>query len=138
MAYRYGERHQNMLFPQSIDDYITEDDPVRAYDAFIEVLDWDSLNIKSDKKKKGCPEYNPKSMLKVLIYGYSYGIRSSRKLERALHHNLSFIWLASGLKPDDRTIARFRRKNKKTLKQVFKQCARLCIKLGLIEGNTLC
>ncbi len=137
MAYRYGERHQNMLFPQSIDDYITEDDPVRAYDAFIDALDWDSLNIKSDKKKKGCPEYAPKSMLKVLVYGYSYGIRSSRKLERALHHNLSFIWLASGLKPDDRTIARFRRKNKKALKQVFKQCARLCIKLGLIEGNTL-
>ncbi len=137
MAYLYGQRHQNMLFPQSIDDYITEDDPVRAYDAFIDALDWDSLNIKSDKKKKGCPEYYPKSMLKVLVYGYSYGIRSSRKLERALHHNLSFIWLASGLKPDDRTIARFRRKNKKTLKQVFKQCARLCMKLGLIEGNTL-
>lgn len=137
MAQRNGDRHQNMLFPQSIDDYIAEDDPVRAYDAFVDALDWDSLNVKSDKKKKGCPEYNPKSMLKVLIYGYSYGIRSSRKLERALHHNLSFIWLASGLKPDDRTIARFRRKNKKALKQVFKQCARLCIKLDLIEGNTL-
>ncbi len=137
MAQRYGDRHQNLLFPQSIDDYITDDDPVRAYDAFVDALDWDSLNVKSDKKKRGCPEYNPKSMLKVLIYGYSYGIRSSRKLERALHHNLSFIWLASGLKPDDRTIARFRRKNRKALKQVFKQCARLCIKLDLIEGNTL-
>jgi hypothetical protein len=76
-------------------------------------------------------------MLKLLVYGYSYGIRSSRKLERATHHNLSFIWLTSGLKPDHKTIAEFRRKNKEALAQVLKQCARICIKLNLIEGNTL-
>ncbi|MBU4361295.1 IS1182 family transposase, partial [bacterium] len=61
----------------------------------------------------------------------------SRKLERACHHNLSFIWLTSGLKPDHKTIAEFRRKNKEALAQVLKQCARICIKLNLIEGNTL-
>ena len=137
MAHRYGERQQTMLFPPSIEDYISQDDPVRVYDAFVEALDWDSLKILCDRKKKGCPQYDPKTMLKVLIYGYSYGIRSSRKLERALHHNLSFIWLAGGLKPDDRTIARFRRQNTDALKQVLKQCARLCIKLNLIAGNTL-
>jgi hypothetical protein len=76
-------------------------------------------------------------MLKLLVYGYSYGIRSSRKLERATHHNLSFIWLTSGLKPDHKTIAEFRRKNKEALANVLKQCARICIKLNLIEGNTL-
>jgi hypothetical protein len=76
-------------------------------------------------------------MLKLLVYGYSYGIRSSRKLERATHHNLSFIWLTSGLKPDHKTIAEFRRKNKEALAQVLKQCAKICIKLNLIEGNTL-
>lgn len=76
-------------------------------------------------------------MLKLLVYGYSYGIRSSRKLERACHHNLSFIWLTSRLKPDHKTIAEFRRRNRPALAQVLKQCARICIKLNLIEGNTL-
>jgi len=76
-------------------------------------------------------------MLKLLIYGYSYGVRSSRKLERETHYNLSFIWLSGGLKPDFKTIAEFRRNNKAALTNVLKQCARLCIKLGLIEGNTL-
>ena len=76
-------------------------------------------------------------MLKLLVYGYSYGIRSSRKLERVCHHNLSFVWLTSNLKPDPKTIAEFRRKNKEALAQVLKQCARICIKLNLIEGNTL-
>jgi hypothetical protein len=76
-------------------------------------------------------------MLKLLVYGYSYGIRSSRKLERACHHNLSFIWLTSGLKPDHKTIAEYRRRNKEALAQVLKQCARICIQLNLIEGNTL-
>jgi len=76
-------------------------------------------------------------MLKLLVYGYSYGIRSSRKLGRVCHHNLSFVWLTSNLKPDPKTIAEFRRKNKEALAQVLKQCAKICIKLNLIEGNTL-
>ena len=76
-------------------------------------------------------------MLKFLLYGYSYGFRSSRKLERATYHNMSFIWLLGGLKPDHKTIAEFRRKNKAVLKDVLKRCARLCIRIGLIAGNTL-
>lgn len=81
--------------------------------------------------------YDPKVMLKLLVYGYSYGVRSSRKLEREANYNLSFIWLTGGLKPDHKTIAEFRRKNKIALQKVLKQSARLCLKLGLIEGNTL-
>jgi hypothetical protein len=76
-------------------------------------------------------------MMKLLVYGYSYGIKSSRKLERETHHNVSFIWLMGGLKPDHKTIAEFRRNNKGALKKVLKQCARLCIKLNLIAGNIL-
>lgn len=137
MAYRYGVRNQMMLFPPSIEGYVAEDDPVRAYDIFVETLDFEELGIVCDSDKVGNPEYDPKSMLKLLVYGYSYGIRSSRKLERATNHNISFIWLMGGLKPDHKTIARFRKDNKEALKGVIKQCARLCIKLGLIEGNTL-
>lgn len=137
MAYRYGDRYQTTLFPQSIDEYIPKDALVRAYDVIIDSLDFDELGIKIDPHKVGCPEYDPKIMLKLLVYGYSYGIRSSRKLEREANYNLSFIWLTGGLKPDHKTIAEFRRRNKAALKKVLKQCARLCIRLGLIEGNTL-
>ena len=137
MAYRYGDRRQKILFPQSIDEYIPYDAPVRAYDVIIDSLDFDKLGIEVDPHKVGCPQYNPKVMLKLLVYGYSYGVRSSRKLEREANYNLSFIWLTGGLKPDHKTIAEFRRGNKTALQKVLKQCARLCIRLGLIEGNTL-
>ena len=137
MAYRYGNREQLELFPSSIEDYVSKDDPVRAYDALVEALDFDGLGIVLDDNKTGNPEYDPKSMLKLLIYGYSYGIRSSRKLERAVYHNVSFIWLVGGIKPDHKTISNFRKNNRPALKEVLTQCAKLCIKLGLIEGNTL-
>jgi len=137
MAYRYGNREQMTFLPPSIEDYVSQDDPVRVYDVFIESLDFDELGIVLEPHKVGNATYDPKTMLKLLTYGYSYGWRSSRKLERAIHHNLSFIWLMGDLKPDHKTIAEFRRKNKSTLKEVLKQCARLCIKLDLIDGNTL-
>lgn len=137
MAYRYGNRCQVTLLPRSIEEYIPEDDPVRAYDAFVEALDFDQLRIEIDPNKVGNSEYDPKAMLKLFVYGYSYGVKSSRKLERATHHNLSFIWLMGGLKPDHKTIAEFRRKNKRAIKKVLKQCARMCIKLDLIAGNIL-
>jgi transposase len=137
MAHRHPERRQSLLFPQSIEEYIAPDDPVRAYDAFVEALDFAALEIGSDPQQPGCPAYDPKTMLKILVYGYSYGIRSSRKLERALHHNLSFIWLAGGLKPDFKTIARFRRTHRAALKTVLKHCARLCLELDLVAGHTL-
>jgi transposase len=125
------------LLPQSIEDYIADDDPVRAYDVFVEALDFRELGIEIDPSKVGNSEYDPKAMLKLLVYGYSYGIKSSRKLEREIHHNMSFIWLMGGLKPDHKTIAEFRRKHKKALKSILRQCARMCVKLDLIAGNVL-
>jgi len=79
MAYRYGDRYQQTLFPQSVDEYIPHDAPVRAYDVIIDSLDFDELGIEADPHKVGCSQYNPKVMLKLLVYGYSYGVRSSRK-----------------------------------------------------------
>jgi transposase len=81
----------------------------------VESFDFFQLGIDLDTDKVGNPQYDPKAMLKLLLYGYSYGIRSSRKLERAIYHNISFIWLMGGLKPDHKTIAEFRRKNKRAL-----------------------
>jgi len=137
MAYRYGDRFQLGLFPPSIEDYVASNNPVRAYDAFVEALDLNALGIEIDPNRVGNPEYDPKAMLKLFVYGYSYGIKSSRKLEREIHHNLAFIWLMGGLKPDHKTIAEFRRKNKGALRKVLRQCARMCLRLDLISGNAL-
>jgi transposase len=93
---------------------VAPNDPVRAYDAFVEALDFNALGIEMDPNRVGNPEYDPKAMLKLFVYGYSYGIKSSRKLERELYHNLSFIWLMGGLKPDHKTISEFRRKKQRS------------------------
>jgi transposase len=138
MAYRCGDdRSQITLFPESLDQYVSAEHPVRAYDAFVDSLDLAKLGIDFNDRKVGNSQYDPRLMLKLLLYGYSYGIKSSRKLERELHNNLSFIWLLKNLKPDHKTIAEFRRNNKTVLKNALKLCARLCLKLGLIQGNIL-
>lgn len=137
MAYRYGDRSQLALFPPCVEDYVPEDAAVRAYDAMVDALNFKELGLELDSDNVGNPQYDPKAMLKLHVYGTSYGIRSSRKLEREVHYNISFIWLMGQLKPDHKTIAEFRRKNIKAIAKVLRQCARMCMKLGLIEGNTL-
>jgi len=137
MAYKIGNRVQPTFLPNTIDDYVTEADPVRVYDAFVEAFNFDELGIPIEAYKAGADEYYPKDMLKLLIYGYSYGDRSSRKLERACCHNLSYKWLMRELTPDYRTIARFRTKYKEQIKKVLKQCVHMCLAFDLIEGNTI-
>lgn len=137
MAYIIGNRKQKALFPQTIDGYVGIEDPVRVYDEFIESIDIQEMGFDIRLCKAGAHTFHPREMLKLIVYGYSYGIRSSRKLERACYHNVSFMWLISGIQPDYRTIARFRSENKEAIKQVLRQNVKLCMKLGLIEGNTL-
>lgn len=138
MAYRYGEdRRQMIMFPESVDSYITPDHPVRAYDAFVDQLNFKELGIIENDTQLGNSEYDPRLMLKLLLYGYSYGIKSSHKLERETHHTIPFIWLMKGLRPDYRTISRFRKQHQKSLRKALRLCAQLCLRLGLIEGNVL-
>lgn len=138
MAYRYGEGvTQMVLFPQSVDEYVSQDHPVRAYDAFVDALDFNELGIELNERQVGNSEYYPKLMLKLLLFGYSYGVKSSRKLERETYNNIAFMWLMRKLTPDHKTISEFRRKNKKALKKALKLCARLCIRLDLMDGNVL-
>jgi transposase len=137
MAYRYGNRHQQTLLPPSVEDYVPADAPVRAYEAMMEAMDLTAMGFALDSRRVGNSQYEPRAMLKLLVYGYSYGVRSSRKLERECHYNLSFIWLTGGLRPDHKTIAEFRRKNTSSLRKVIHQCARICIDLNLIDGNVL-
>ena len=137
MALREGNRQQMEMMPPSIEQYIPDDTPVRVYDAFVEAMDLKDLGIDINPSKEGNPCYDPRAMLKLLVYGYSYGVRSSRKLEREAHYNLTFIWLMGGLRPDHKTIAEFRRRHKEALKKALGQCVNMCMKLDLIAGNIL-
>jgi len=132
---RIGNRKEKLLFPNSIESYVPQNDLVRAYDLIIDSLDFKGLDLVIDFDKQGNPSYSPIVMLKLLIYAYSYGWRSSRKIERATKHNISFIWLLGGLKPSYRTIARFRKDNLDALTNSLKQVTRMCVSLNLIEGN---
>lgn len=133
MSYIKGEeRDQTILFPESIDDYISDNNSVRVIEEYVEQLDMAGLEF----KKAACPAigrppYNPKDMLKLYLYGYLNRIRSSRRLEREATRNIEVIWLLKKLKPDFKTIADFRKDNKISLKKVFRNFTKLCDEWGL-------
>lgn len=131
--YIEGEnRNQLNMLPISLDEMIAEDNPVRVIDALVDSLDIKALNLQySNPKKIGRKPYDPKHLLKLYIYGYFNGIRSTRKLERECKRNIEAMWLLDNLKPDDRTISNFRQYNKKAIIEVFKQFSMLCNELGL-------
>ena len=133
MDFISGEnRKQTILLPDSIEDYIDEDSPVRVIDAYINSLDLFELGFaKYEPNETGRPMYDPKDILKLYVYGYMNRLRSSRRLEDETKRNLEVIWLICKLSPDHKTIARFRHDNGKALKNVFRNFAKLCVKLGL-------
>lgn len=133
MGYVKGEnRHQITMFPDSLDDYVAEDNPVRVIEAFVMSLDMAALSFeRSQASILGRPAYDPRDLLKLYLYGYLNRIRSSRKLESEASRNLEVIWLLSGLKPDFKTIADFRKDNKAAIKNVFKKFSLLCKEWGL-------
>lgn len=133
MPYIQGEnRNQIILFPESIDDYINEDSTVRVIDEYVEQLDMKELGFKKTVYPTiGRPPYDPKDLLKLYLYGYLNRIRSSRRLEHEAVRNIEVIWLLKKLKPDFKTIADFRKDNKKALKKVFRDFTKLCDEWGL-------
>jgi transposase len=133
MSFIIGEdREQTVLFPESIEDYVDDDNTVRVIEAFVDSLDLESLGFsRFQPKDTGRPAYNPKVLLMLYLYGYINRIRSSRRLETESKRNLELIWLMRRLSPDHKTIANFRRDNPKALKNVFRTFVKLCANLGL-------
>lgn len=126
---------QYSILPTCYDEMVSEDNPVRVLDAFIDSLDMRQLNFKNADRQSstaGRPSYNPKDLLKLYLYGYFNGIRSSRKLAKECERNIEVFWLINELKPDFRTIANFRKDNIKNMKLVFKEFSILCDSLNLI------
>ena len=116
------ERSQSILFPERLEDYIAEDNPVRAIDVFVDELDLDKLGFDGmHPEVTGRPAYHPSTLLKIYMYGYLNRIQSSRRLERETQRNVELIWLTGKLMPDFKTIADFRRDNGKAIRRVCSQ-----------------
>ena len=139
MSYIKGiNRNQTLLFPEVIEDYIDEDNPVRFIDAYVDNLDLVVLEFKyAIEAETGRPPYNPGDILKLYIYGYLNSIRSSRRLEQETHRNIEVVWLLKKLHPDFKTIADFRRDNKKAIKRVYREFTLLCKKLDLFGAELI-
>lgn len=125
------------MFPPSIDEYVDENNAVRAIDAYVEMLDVVALGFSKAalNSADGQPAYHPKLLLKIYVYGYLNKIRSSRKLEIETKRNIEMMWLCANLKPSYKTIADFRKENSKPLKKVFREFVLLCKEVELIDGS---
>lgn len=127
-----ADRNQVALLPECLDDYISEDNPVRAVDAFVEELDLKQLGFAgADPAMTGRPAYHPAVLLKIYIYGYLNRITTSRRLEREAQRNVELMWLTDRLAPDFKTIADFRHDNSKGIGNVCCRFVRLCRDLRL-------
>ncbi len=124
-------RLQATLFPEALDDYITEENPVRVIDVFVDNLDLSGLGFKTDPAHTGRPAYHPSTMLKLFIYGYLNRIQSSRRLEREAGRNVELMWLLGRLAPDFKTIADFRKDNGKGIKNTCRFFIDLCRQLNM-------
>jgi transposase len=127
-------RDQGGLFPAHLEDFIAEDNPVRAVDAFADKLDLRALGFEAvDPSATGRPGYHPAVLLKLYIYGYLNAVPSSRRLEREAGRNVELMWLTERLAPDHKTIADFRKDHGPAIQQACAQFVMLCRELGLFS-----
>jgi transposase len=126
------DRSQSALFPERLDDWIQEDNPVRVIDAFVEELDLESLGFEGVvPADTGRPAYHPATLLKIYIYGCLNRVQSSRRLEREAQRNVEVLWLTGRLMPDFKTIADFRKDNGPAIGKVCARFVHLCREMKL-------
>src|SRR6516162_9885204 len=132
------DRDQSTLFPECLEDWIYEDNPVRAIDVFVGGLDLAELGFDGvDPEATGRPSYHPSVLLKLYIYGYLNRVQSSRRLEREAGRNVEVMWLTGRLVPDHKTIADFRKDNGPAIRKVCSQFVALCRELGLLATTSV-
>lgn len=126
------------MFPERLDDLISEDNPVQVIDAFVDRLDVESLGFaKTVSKETGRPPYHPGDLLKLYLYGYMQQVRSSRRLERECRRNVEVLWLLNRLAPDHKTIANFRVDNRSALTRVCRAFVQFCRSQALYGGEQI-
>ncbi len=133
-----ADRSQSTLLPECLDDWIDEENPVRAVDAFVSALDLATLGFEGvEPALTGRPAFHPSVLLKLYIYGYLNRVQSSRRLEREAQRNLELLWLLGRLAPDHKTIADFRKDNSEALKRVCARFVELCREMNLLTTGSV-
>jgi transposase len=130
-----NNRTQSILFPQSLDQIIGNDNEVRIIDLFVESIALADFKFIIKTSNEGRPAYHPKDLLKLFVYGYLNHIRSSRQLEKECKRNIELLWLMKQLAPDHNTIANFRRDNEKAIRKVFRHTVSIAKQFDLIGGT---
>ena len=127
------DRKQSTLFPECLDDWIDEDNPVRVIDAFVDRLDLGELGFSGvEPAETGRPAYHPSVLLKLYVYGYLNRVQSSRRLEREAGRNVEVMWLLGRLVPDHKTVADFRKDSGHAIRKVCARFVELCREMGLL------
>lgn len=130
-------REQSLLFPESLDQIIDQDNEVRIIDLFVESIKIEDFQFNIKTTKEGRPAYHPKDLLKLFVYGYLNHIRSSRLLEKECKRNIELMWLMKQLVPDHNTISNFRRDNEKAISKVFRYTVSIAKQFELIGGKLI-
>lgn len=136
MPVRALNRNQTWLLPPTLDELIPEDHPARFVAAFVDSLDrwaWMELGVLPDGEPLGAPEYHPRGLLGVWLYGFMTGTRSTRKLESACRDTMPYLWLTGWQHPDHNTLWRFYEEHRQSMRRLFKRTVRLAVKVGLID-----
>ena len=132
------DRSQAWLFPERLDDYIADDNPVRLVEAFVDGLDLKALGFEGViPQATGRPAYHPSALLKIYIYGYLNRIGSSRRLECECQRNVEMMWLTHRLAPDHKTIWGFRKGHSKALGGVCHEFVEICRRLGWWQSTVV-
>jgi transposase len=132
------DRGQSTLFPECLDDWVGEDNPVRVVDVLVDELDLADLGFGGvDPEATGRPSYHPSVLLKLYIYDYLNRVQSSRRLEREAGRNVEVMWLTGRLAPDHKTIADFRKDNGVALRKVCARFVELCREMGLLKRSSV-
>ena len=133
-----ADRSQSTLFPECLEEWIDDDNPVRVIDVFVDELNLGELGFTGiAPKSTGRPSYHPSTLLKLYVYGYLNQVQSSRRLEREAGRNLEVMWLTGRLVPDHKTIADFRKYNGPAIRKVCTRFVELCRKIGLLAGASV-
>jgi len=132
------DRGQSTLFPECLEDWVGEDNPVRVIDVFVDELDLGGLGFdRAEPEATGRPGYHPAMLLKLYIYGYLNRVQSSRRLEREAGRNVEVMWLTNRLAPDHKTIADFRKDNGPAIRKVCARFVALCRQFGLLAAASV-
>lgn len=130
------DRDQLTLFPEALDEYISQENPVRFIDAYVRALHLGQLGFRhAVLQETGRPPYHPGDLLKLYLYGYLNRVRSSRQLEREAQRNVEVMWLMRRLTPDFKTIADFRRNNRQAIRNVSREFTLFCRQLDLFSAD---